>query len=136
MIAAKDRIKSSVSVTVSGSDVKPVGAGEPEKTVCVCKIPKLILSNSALGIKIEMEKEAVIGRKTGAYQYIFCTQPYVSGSHARVHYDVISGWMITDLGSSNGTLLGSLRLKPNIAYTITNGIHIQIANIELVAELI
>jgi len=140
MIAASQQAPSTISPiqnTVS-SDATSVGG---DKTVRVTppaqlKAPGLFLVNESAGITIEAVDGAVIGRKAGNYMQVFATQPYVSGTHASFHFQSGVGWSIKDLGSSNGTFINGRQQPENIPCLITNGMRIQIANIEFVAQLI
>lgn len=117
--------------TAPNNTTQPANCNE-EATIKVGNKPHLILSNPVLGLAIEAVDGAIIGRRKGIYQRQFSGFPYVSGTHARLNYDTISGrWTITDLESSNGSKYDGKELQPGTAYPLADGGTIQIANIQL-----
>lgn len=54
----------------------------------------------------------------------------VSARHARLEYGP-SGWLITDLGSTNGTWLVGARLEPQIATEVAPGARVRVGGVEL-----
>jgi len=98
-------------------------------------VPQLFLTNTALNIRIEGTNGAVMGRKQGPYQLMLAKFPYISGSHAQLKYDVQLGWTVTDMDSTNGTLLNQSRLVPGVPSSLQNGGILQLANIELDIEI-
>jgi hypothetical protein len=57
----------------------------------------------------------------------------VSRQHARFEYDG-QGWMLTDLGSTNGTSINGQQLRPHKAYPLHPGDRVVIGNTVLVAQ--
>ena len=94
-------------------------------------MPRLMLFNDSLGIRIMGINGAIIGRKQGPYVQFFRQQGYVSGSHAQLLYRQDTGWNIVDKGSSNGTKLNDHRLQPEVEMSIKNGDIVNIANVVL-----
>lgn len=98
-------------------------------------VPQLFLTNTTLNVRMEGTNGAVIGRKKGPYQLMLANFSYISGSHAQLKYEAQSGWTITDLNSTNGTLLNQNRLMPGVSSPLKNGGKLQLANIELNIEI-
>lgn len=94
-------------------------------------IPKLLLVNDTLNIRILAINGAIIGRKQGPYKDIFKNNMYVSGVHAQLMYGANRGWRIADKHSSNGTKLNDYKLKPDEQMLLKNGDIVTIANISL-----
>lgn len=94
-------------------------------------MPRLMLFNDSLGIRIMGINGGVIGRKQGPYVQFFRQQGYVSGIHAQLFFHPDTGWNIVDKGSSNGTKLNDHRLQPEVEMSIKNGDIVSIANIVL-----
>ena len=94
-------------------------------------MPRLMLFNDSLGIRIMGINGAIIGRKQGPYVQFFRQNGYVSGIHAQLLYRQETGWNIVDKGSSNGTKLNDHRLQPEVEMSIKNGDIISVANIVL-----
>jgi pSer/pThr/pTyr-binding forkhead associated (FHA) protein len=72
--------------------------------------------------------EVIIGRGQG--KAIALPFPTISGRHARIFREG-GGYRIVDLGSANGTLLGTRRLVPHVAEIVAVGDVIDLAGIEL-----
>lgn len=98
-------------------------------------VPQLFLTNTALNVRIEGTNGAIIGRKQGPYRLMMADFSYLSGSHAQLKYDAQSGWTVTDMNSTNGTLLNQNRLMPGVPSPLQNGGKLQLANIELNIEI-
>lgn len=98
-------------------------------------VPQLLLTNTSLNVRLEGENGAIIGRRKGPYQLMMANFSYISGSHAQLKYDALSGWTITDMNSTNGTLLNQNRLMPGVPTVLQNGEKLQLANIELNIEI-
>lgn len=94
-------------------------------------MPRLMLFNDSLGIRIMGINGGVIGRKQGPYVQFFRQQGYVSGVHAQLIFHPDTGWNIVDKGSSNGTKLNDHRLQPEVEMSIKNGDIVSIANVVL-----
>lgn len=98
--------------------------------------PRVIFSNSLLGITFEGSDGAVIGRKQGIYSSIFASYPYVSGAHARLKFDSVQNqWMIVDMNSSNGTKYNGKALGAGVPCVLHHGATIQLANILLTVSI-
>ncbi len=71
------------------------------------------------------------GRKQGLeVQLPFAT---VSGLHAFMAWQAV-GWVLTDLGSANGTWVGQQRLEPNTPYPVHPGDVFRLADVEIELE--
>lgn len=99
-------------------------------------IPTITLINPKLNIRIVGINGAVIGRRQGPYHDIFKQFMYISGVHAQLVYQRNSGWNIIDKHSSNGTKINNTRLTPDIPARIKNGDIINLANVNLQANII
>lgn len=97
--------------------------------------PQLILVNSALGIELKIEDGAVLGRRNGPYTDVLKDYGYVSGTHARLTYSPIDGWLVVDLHSSNGTSVNLQRLQPEVPRPVNEGDIITIANVNLQVKI-
>ncbi len=87
----------------------------------------------AEGIVLILKDGAIIGRRNGDYVAQFSNQPYVSGTHARLAYTT-QGWTITDLGSTNGTMVNGKSLSVNAPYPISVGDTVRIATLDFIVE--
>lgn len=87
----------------------------------------------AEGIVLVLKDGAIIGRRNGDYVAQFSSQPYVSGTHARLAYTT-QGWTITDLGSTNGTMVNGKSLSVNAPYPISVGDTVRIATLDFIVE--
>lgn len=120
------------------TSVQLTGIAPLDKTLSITssKMPTLILSNGSLGIRIEGIDGAIIGRRNGAYQQFFAQCPYVSGTHARIAFDVTLGeWTYTDLNSSNGSKYNGLQLIPEKPCSLSDGGMLQLADVQLVVNV-
>lgn len=101
---------------------------------------KLTLTNNRLGIVIEVQSDAILGRNTGPYANILQNYSAISGKHLLFKYDDDTGWSVQDIGSTNGTKYSTSNLQwdnvpkcaPNVPVVITDKAFILIANIEFV----
>lgn len=96
---------------------------------------QLLLTNGALGLEIQGDNEAVIGRRSGPYSDKFKEYGYVSGSHAKLVFDDKEGWFVVDLNSSNGTFVNRQRLQPDVPKPLKNGDVVTIANVNLQVKI-
>lgn len=95
----------------------------------------LYLVSYVLGVRLPFIDGGVIGRNTGDYMSTFCTQGYVSGTHAKLQLDKSTGnWTITDLGSRNGTYLNGKKLIPHTPEAIWRGALLRIATTDFIVE--
>ncbi|MBQ8606573.1 MAG: FHA domain-containing protein [Bacteroidaceae bacterium] len=120
------------------TSVQLAGIAPLDKTLSITssKMPTLILSNGSLGIRIEGIDGAIIGRRNGAYQQFFAQCPYVSGTHARIAFDVTLGeWTYTDLNSSNGSKYNGLQLIPDKPCSLSDGGMLQLADVQLIVNV-
>ena len=94
-------------------------------------MPKLILENTSLNIRIEGVSGAIIGRNQGPYHEYFQNNMYVSGVHAQLTYNQNTGWCIVDKHSSNGTKLNQRSVQPGVSMSLKNDDTLCIANVNL-----
>ncbi|MCS7064722.1 MAG: FHA domain-containing protein, partial [Fimbriimonadales bacterium] len=72
-----------------------------------------------------------IGRRPG--NDLVIPDPYVSGTHATIEI-VGNEVRITDLGSTNGTFIGDVRLTPNLPTPIESGAVLTLGRSQFVVE--
>jgi len=136
------RVLTSVGMVTNNTAITNAGAGynpyissradmNLDMPVNTTMMPRLMLYNSSLNIRIEAINGAVIGRKQGPYTQFFQNNMYVSGVHAQLMYKAGTGWCIIDRHSSNGTKLNEHLLQPDIEMSVKNGDIITIANVNL-----
>jgi hypothetical protein len=58
---------------------------------------------------------------------IVLTDPYVSGTHARLYWDGVT-WWVEDLGSRNGTYVNRNPCRPRTPQQVAPGVNIQIGD--------
>jgi hypothetical protein len=105
---------------------EPVAAqDEPEedKTVVLGKSAPFRPARLAVdGQTIDLVPDAILGRKES--NHVVVDDPGVSRQHARFSV-APEGWILMDLGSSNGTSLNGKELEPKKAYPLKDGDLIQ-----------
>jgi hypothetical protein len=93
-------------VRFAGQHLTQTESPRPVKAAAPAPIQLLVLepgeSGLAPGELLSVQSGAMLGRTEGAS--IVVADPTVSGEHARLR-QVGSDWVVTDLGSTNGTLL-------------------------------
>lgn len=70
------------------------------------------------GALLLLQPETVLGSQPGSDLVVL--DHFVSGSHARLHWDGIS-WWVEDLNSTNGTFVNQQRLQPGVSHPLPNG---------------
>jgi predicted component of type VI protein secretion system len=83
---------------------------------------KLLLPGSTL----QLLPETSLGAESE--NDIVLSDPYVSGYHARLHWDGAS-WWIEDLGSRNGTYINQRPCPPRVPQAVPSGVNIQMGDI-------
>jgi hypothetical protein len=106
-------------------------------------IPILKIQNIKLNLDIEIKNDDIIGRTDGKFKHIFGQYLQVSGRHAKFNFDNVSGWQVTDFGSTNGTAVSdtinwqnSPKLKPGESTQLRNNSYLLIANIEFQIKIL
>lgn len=97
---------------------------------------ELHLINKNLGLDIKIEKDVLIGRETGDFVDIFSKYETVSGRHLQIDFDSQKGWLVTDLGSTNGTKYNDIPLVPNRPQILTDKSYLIIANMEFYVQIL
>jgi hypothetical protein len=90
----------------------------------------IVLRNATLGLRLEVNDGDILGRKEGRHAAVLAGQASVSGRHAAVKREGDGGWTITDLDSTNGTMVDGTCLTPGRPVAFRRGSHVVIANIE------
>ena len=121
---------SSSAVSV-GDSVRTLPSGRDKAAPIPHGIPALTLYNTNLNIRIQGVNGAVIGRRQGPYTKFFEQNMYISGVHAQLKYNAVSGWCIVDKHSSNGPTLNQHPLQPDVEMSLKNGDIVGLANINL-----
>jgi predicted RNA-binding Zn-ribbon protein involved in translation (DUF1610 family) len=103
--------------------------------VTVSGIPQCVIINKAINATLQINDGEIIGRKAGNYVNIFGSFNQISGRHAQFNYNNQVGWVITDLGSSNGTKYQGQPLIPNVPVPIKDKTFVVFANIEFFVQI-
>jgi hypothetical protein len=90
----------------------------------------LVLCNATLGLRLEVNDGDILGRKVGRHAIALAGQASVSGRHAAVKREGDGGWTLTDLDSTNGTMVDGIRLTAGRSVAFRRGCRVGIANIE------
>jgi len=102
----------------------PNAGMQPEPTVAAGTAPSALVGG---GLRLTL-KPGPFGRRGGIWPELSSCQ-FVSGNHGTITA-VPGGWMITDMGSTNGTYINGVRINPGTPAAITIGSKITIATIE------
>ena len=78
-------------------------------------------------------REGIFGRTGGIWPEL-ATCPYVSGRHGSISAGGPTGWTLTDVGSTNGTLVNGVKLQPNVPVSIKTGDKLRIATLDFIVE--
>ena len=119
-----------VSVAVSSAPAQKLGPTP------VLDKGELRLINKNLGLDIKIEKDVSIGRTTGDFVDIFSKYQTVSGRHLQINFDLQKGWLVTDLGSTNGTKYNNMPLVPNKPQILSDKSYLIIATIEFYIQIL
>ena len=77
-------------------------------------------------------QEGQFGRAGGIWPEL-STCPYVSGRHGTINGGA-GNWSITDIGSTNGTLVDGARLQTGVATPLKKGSKVRIATLDFTVE--
>jgi pSer/pThr/pTyr-binding forkhead associated (FHA) protein len=80
---------------------------------------------------IQLQPESSLGAEHE--NDIVLSDPFVSGYHARLHWDGVS-WWIEDLGSRNGTYINGRACPPRLPQPVPPGVNLQLG--DMVFELL
>ena len=95
----------------------------------ISRSPIITLSNRTLNLKIEISSNDILGRATDKFAKVFSNLKQISSKHVSFLCRGNS-WLITDLGSTNGTKLNGKLLFPMQPEKIKEGDSLILANIE------
>lgn len=90
----------------------------------------LVLCNATLGLRLEVRDGDILGRKEGRHTAALAGQAAVSGRHAALKREGNGGWTITDLNSTNGTMVDGVFLIAGRPVAFRRGSRVVISNIE------
>jgi len=130
--------KSKTTASPAGSVVSAKTALPSSKPVtqAAADVGELHLVNKNLGLDLKIEDGDIIGRTTGQFVSIFGKYPNVSRQHAQFKLSPNKEWVVTDLGSTNGTKYNNIPLKPMQPQPLSDKSYLQIANIEFYVQIL
>lgn len=120
--------------TSSGSSAGEGTASDPVRGSVPSGQEGLPPSASALvgnGWRLEL-KEGQFGRAGGIWPELSGC-PYVSGRHGTIGGGP-GNWTVTDIGSTNGTLVDGVRLQTGVATALKEGSKVRIATLDFTVE--
>lgn len=80
---------------------KPFNISQPQAPK---QVPEITLRQIEGGnVRLTLKPDTIVGRTQGPYADILDGFIYISGKHARITHTSEGGWMVEDLGSTNGT---------------------------------
>jgi len=135
LVTIKDKIKTKHTGAEAPVDVSSATEQHSDQ-IKASEKSELHLINKNLGLDIKIEKDVLIGRTTGDYIDIFSKYLTVSGQHLQINFDLQKGWLVTDLGSSNGTKYNNMPLVPNQPQALTDKSYLIIATIEFYVQIL
>lgn len=91
--------------------------------------PVLTLSNLTLSLNLEIKNNDILGRAVGRFTQELYELKQISSKHVSFIFDNDT-WMITDLGSTNGTKLNDHPLIPDQPAQLKKGDSLILANVE------
>ena len=105
---------------------------ETSQTLIIAKTPTLKLQHDDL--ILDITSGDVLGRTTGAHTGKLADFKVISSRHAEISLND-NKWFITDLGSTNGSLLNTKKLVINTEYEINDGDELVLADIHFTAHI-
>ena len=102
------------------------------QTLIITKTPTLKLQHADL--ILDIKSGDVLGRTTGAHAGALADFKVISSCHAELRLND-NKWIVTDLGSTNGSFLNNQKLDTNSDYEIHNGDIVTLANISFTAHI-
>lgn len=103
----------------------------------------LKLINNNLGIVLDIEPDALLGRTTGPYATKLNNFNAISSRHMTFQHDAVKGWTCQDIGSTNGSKYSHNNnawantplLTPNSTTRLEDKAYLLIANIEFSIQI-
>jgi hypothetical protein len=132
-------MKSKIAGTAIGVGVSVAVSSVPAQNLGPTPVldkGELHLINKNLGLDIKIEKDVLVGRTTGDFVDIFRKYQTVSSRHLQINFDLQKGWLVTDLGSTNGTKYNNIALVPNKPQILKDKSYLIIANIEFYVQIL
>ena len=110
---------------------QPQAAPAPQATAVSASGPVQPTALVGNGWRLPLQ-EGNFGRSGGIWNELSTCQ-YVSGSHGSISKSG-AGWMITDVGSTNGTFVNGQRLPAGSPFVLSKGMNVRIATLEFTVE--
>jgi len=132
-------MKNKMAITHIGAKASVAVSSVPAKNLGPTPVldkGELHLINKNLGLDIKIEKDVLIGRTTGDFVDIFSKYQTVSGQHLQINFDLQKSWLVTDLGSTNGTKYNNIPLVPNQPQILSDKSYLIIATIEFYVQIL
>ena len=95
-------------------------AGAPDKTIGRRRSGDLVLKARDGGFVLKPEHEAVIGREDSPYSSMLRSLNLISRRHGKFIRRA-DGWQIVDFGSTNGTYVNNVELRPDRPVSFSEG---------------
>ncbi len=130
LISARDRTESG---GVGAPAASATASAAPATASAASGAGQLFLVNSNIGVNLEVQPGETIGRSAGEHASIFSAYPMVSGTHARIGFS--QGWTVTDLGSTNGTVVNGQPVAPNTPVPLANQAVVKFGNVEFIVQI-
>lgn len=130
LVSAEEHFKTSGgSMNTHSQYPSPESTAVSPSAVPSSDAPVLFLVGQGLRLQV---REGIFGRRGGMYPE-FSAFPFISGIHGR--FELYEGeWVVTDLGSTNGTCIYGKRLESQQMYYLEKGSTLRIATYDFTIE--
>lgn len=96
---------------------------------------KVVLHNVSTGVDVTLEGTLIVlGRSSRSSSVSLSTDITLSRRHCSLEKRG-NGWVVMDLGSSNGTWVGKDRLQPNVAYPLKDNSLLRLGGVSFTVKL-
>jgi|SRR6218665_3218542 len=138
LFAAKDRRSDAVPHALQSAVSGAVTQRIPDPVTSAPFVETLQLVNSALGILIDIQHDAIFGRTAGPYTGQLGKLMTISGKHLLFRYEASEGWTFQDIGSTHGTKYSKTnkawhtesKTAPHTPISLQNKAYLLVANVE------